>query len=210
MTSTAAEFEIPVQLHLADGIRERVQAHIARVNAGFLVLSSPTTLEVGRKLDLIYLDRPIRCEVAYCNRQPEGKYRVGAHMLEKTDGGLRIERRIKFEVTAKLKMSGRRSPISVHVVDISSSGLGVKLQDALEVGGLAYVEMEHGVAFGEVRHCNPMAGGYRAGLFVEEFISRTPGTPYPWDSSEVPDRPASFGVGRALESALLPNRKLAN
>lgn len=209
MTSTTAGFEIPVKLHLVDGVRERLQAHISRVNAGFLVLSSPTALEDGRKLDLLYLNRPIRCEIAYCNRQPAGNYRIGARMLEGRAGSLRAERRIKFESSAKLNTSGQRGDIPVRVIDISSSGLGVKVQHPLKVGELAYVELEHGVAFGEIRHCNQLDDGYRAGLFVEEFISRTPGTHNPWaaHNPEVPARTARFSVGNALRSALLPNKK---
>ena len=208
MTSASSEFEIPVQLHSVDGVRERVQAQISRVNTGFIVLSSPSALEIGQKLDMMYLERPIRCEVAYCNRHAERNYRVGARILEGTDGSLRAERRIRFEATAKLKMAGMSAPISVQVMDISSSGLGVKMKHPLEVGALAYVELELGVAFGEIRHCKPFEGGYRAGLFVEEFIARTAGAPNPWVAHHAEARGrGSFSVGSALKSALMPNRK---
>ncbi len=209
MTSSTTEFEIPVELQLADGVRERLHAQILRVNTGFIVLALPSALEAGQKLDMIYLERPIRCEVAYCNRQREGSYRAGARILEGADGSLRAERRIKFETAAKLTMCGKSAPLAVRVIDISSSGLGVKMQHAIDVGALAYVELDLGVAFGEVRHCKEYEGGYRAGLCVEEFIARTAGAQNPWAThrSEVSGRASRFSVGRALKSALLPSRK---
>jgi hypothetical protein len=129
-------------------------------------------------------------------------------MLEGTDGALRAERRIRLDSVAQLSSPTLPAPVKVRVVDMSSSGLGVKLQNPLKVGELAYVELEHGVAFGEIRHCEKMDGGYRAGLFIEEFISRIPGGASPWaaQGEQVPGRTATFNVARALRSALTPKK----
>jgi hypothetical protein len=209
MITAATEFEIPVELHLGDGLREQVEAQIARVNTGFLVLSSPIALEPGRKLSVLYLKRQIRCETAYCVRERAGAYRVGARMLDGTDGALRAERRIRLDTCAQLGSPGFAEPITVRIVDMSSSGLGVKVTDPLTVGHLAYVELEHGVAFGEIRHCEKTDEGYRAGLFIEEFITRTPGGLSPWAAHgrEVPGRTAAFSVARALRTVLSGNKK---
>jgi hypothetical protein len=202
------EFEIPVQLHL-DGPRELVQAHISRVNAGFLVLSSPMAIEVGRNLNVFYLQRRIPCETAYCQTQPGGKYRIGVRMLEDTDIALRAERRIRWDASAQLHTPGLASPLSVRVIDISSSGLGIKLDVQVTTGVPGYVELTHGVAFGEIRHCEKFEGGYRAGIFVEEFISRVPGVFTPWAAHgmDLAGRNVVSSVARALRTALNADKR---
>jgi hypothetical protein len=209
MHCAAVEFAIPVQLQLRDGVRERVGAHIARVNTGFLLFRSTVALDSSRRLELNYLDRPIPCETVYCHRQPDGTYRIGARMLEGTNGVLRIERRIKIDAGAVLNTPALPGPTQVRVIDMSSSGLGVRLQAPISVGDLAYVELEHGVAFGEIRHCEKIDGGHRAGLFIEEFIARTPGTVNPWSAQgvEAPGRNATSKVTDAIRSALFSKWK---
>jgi hypothetical protein len=124
-------------------------------------------------------------------------------MLEGTDGALRAERRIALDTMAQMAMPGAAQPIAVNVIDISSSGLGIKLEAPVEVAQMAYVELEHGVAFGEIRYCRKIDGGYRVGVFVEEFIYRNaalPGRPGP------PIPKAHSGVAQALRAALLPRK----
>src|ERR1700685_4521585 len=127
MPCTTAEFAIPVQLHLRDGLRERVAAQIARVNTGFLLLRSPIALEPGRTLEVFYLERRIACETVYSHPQSGDTYRVGARMLEGTDGAVRAERRIRLDTSAELNTACLAGPTTVRVIDMSSSGLGVKL-----------------------------------------------------------------------------------
>lgn len=208
MKAATTELEIPVELHLSDGIQQRVQAQIVRVSAGFVDLSAPVALETGHEFDIMYLDRPIRCEIAYCVRERRDSYRVGARILGGNNGTLRAERRIRMDAPARLKTAGLAAPISVRVVDISSSGMGLQLGSAVSSGELAYVEMEHGVAFGEIRHCKKVDRGFRAGLFVEEFISRTVDATIPWmqRNREGSERTESFRLGRALITALLPKK----
>ena len=204
MASVVAEFAIPVELQLKDGPRERLTAHIMRVNTGFFVLSSPAALDPTRTLEVFYLKRAIFCETTYCHPQDDGSYRVGAKILDPTDGALRAEKRIRLDTFAELSTPKMASATAVRIIDMSSSGLGVKLSSPLAVGSLAYVELEHGVAFGEIRHCTKIEDGYRAGLFVDEFIQR-----------EVAFGPHRSGIVRgtkpsslahALRSALLPKK----
>jgi hypothetical protein len=203
MPAVTAEFAIPVELRLKDGSRERLQAHIARVSRGFLVISSRVPVDPTRKLDVLYLDRGIFSESVYCHPQPDGTHHIGARILEGTDGALRGERRIRLDVLAQLTTARARQSLPVRVIDMSSSGLGIKLDSPLQVGQSVYVELEHGVAFGEIRHCKKVDRAYRAGLFVQEFIER--------DTAPVvkPARSArklSFGVAHALRTALLSRR----
>lgn len=213
VTTAAAEFAIPVKLHLRDGVRERVDAQIARVNTGFLVLRSPIALEGGRNLEVHYLERQIVCEAVYCHPQQGGSYKVGARMLEGTDGALRVERRIRLDASATLTTPALHGPTMVRVIDMSSSGLGVKIREPIAVGELAYVELEHGVAFGEIRHCGKLVSekgetGYRAGLFIEEFIPRKSAKVNPWTAHgvEAPGR-TTFKVTSAIKTALFSGKK---
>lgn len=209
MPCTTAEFTIPVQLRLRDGIREELEAQIARVNTGFLLLRSPAALDPGRDLEVYYLERRIACQTVYCHPEGHRTYRVGARMLEGTNGALRVERRIQLNASGLLNTPGLPGPKTVRIIDMSSSGLGVKLQAPIAIGDLAYVEMEHGVAFGEIRHCAKVEEGYRAGIFVEEFIARTLHAINPWAAQgvEVPGRSARSKVTSAIRDALFPGKK---
>jgi hypothetical protein len=210
MPCATAEFAIPVQLHFRDGLREQMDAEIARVNTGFLLLRVATALDPARNLEVAYLQRRIACETVYSHPQADGTHRIGARMLDGANGALRVERRIQFEASAVLNTSALPGPTAVRLIDISSSGMGVKLPAPIKIGDLAYVEMDHGVAFGEIRHCGKIEGGYRAGLFIEEFISRTAGAVNPWAAKgvEVPGRSAALNMSRALKTALFPSRKI--
>jgi hypothetical protein len=92
---------------------------------------------------------------------------------------------------------------------MSSSGMGVKLAAFVKPGDPAYVELELGVAFGEIRHCEKMDDGYRAGLFIEEFIARISGGVNPWAAQAVqaPGQGAAAKMTSALRSALFSKRK---
>jgi hypothetical protein len=145
----------------------------------------------------------------YCHPQPDASYRVGARMLEGTHGALRVERRIRLDAAATLNTPALPHATIVRIIDMSSSGLGVKLQAPITVGDLAYLEMEHGVAFGEIRHCGKIEDGYRAGIFVEEFISRTLNSMSIWavPGMDVPVRSGAARVASAIRTALFPSRR---
>jgi len=206
MQCAATEFAIPVELHFRDGVREQVAAQIARVNTGFLLMRSRMALEPARKLEVCYLERRIAGETVYCHPHSDGSYRLGVRMLEGTNGALRVERRIRLDASAVLNSPCLPAAMMVRIIDMSSSGLGVRLQAPIQVGDLAYVEMEHGVAFGEIRHCGKIEDGYRAGIFVEEFISRTLNSVNPWAAQGVEAPGRSFTLS-AIRTALFPSRK---
>ena len=75
-----------------------------------------------------------------------------------------------------------RSRVATFVIVPAATNLGgLPRCTAVECCELACVELEHGVAFGEIRHCHKADGAYRAGIFVEEFICRTPGEIDVWE-----------------------------
>ena len=59
-----------------------------------------------------------------------------------------------------------------RVVDMSQSGLGFELPDAVPVGARVSVHLLCGIAFGEIRHCSKTSAVYRAGMRIDEFVVR--------------------------------------
>jgi hypothetical protein len=209
MACATTEFAITVELHLRDGLRERVEGQIARVNTGFLLLRSPIALQPARSLNVSFFERLIPCEVVYCLPQATDNYRIGARLLDGSAGSLRAERRIRLDAPAKLHTTGLTEPLPVRVIDMSTSGVGVRLRAPVTVGHLAYIELDHGFAFGEVRHCEKVEQGYRAGIFLEEFIARTDGGTDTWTASglELPDGSGVSKLVSVIRTALFAKRK---
>jgi hypothetical protein len=170
-TTATAEFAIPVTLRLLDEMRAQVHAHIRRVNTGFFLIAAPIPLKPERRLEIVFDSRRIECQVVYCH--PEGAdYNLGVRMAHSNSEALRAEPRIPVDLDAKVNIPGVELPIPGRVVNISASGLGLLLDREIPTQELAYVELEIGFAFGEIRHCSKTSSGYRVGLKLDEFLSR--------------------------------------
>lgn len=170
--STPAEFAIPVTLRLIDEMREHVHSHIRRVNTGFFLIAAPMPLKPERRLEIVFDGRRIECQVVYCQPESTNQYHIGVRMAHGNTEGLRAEPRIPVDLEAKLNIPGVELPFQGRVVNISASGLGLLLDKEVPMGELAYVELEIGFAFGEIRHCSKTANGFRVGLKLDEFISK--------------------------------------
>ncbi|HTU43703.1 MAG TPA: PilZ domain-containing protein [Bryobacteraceae bacterium] len=170
-TTATADFAIPVTLRLLDEKQSQVQAHIRRVNTGFFLIATPIALKAERRLEMLFDNRRIECQVVYC--QPEGAgYNLGVRMAHNSSEALRAEPRIPVDLEAKVNIPGIELPIAGRVVNISASGLGLLLDREIPTDELAYVELEIGFAFGEIRHCSKTPSGYKVGLKLDEFLSR--------------------------------------
>jgi len=170
-TTATADFAIPVTLRLLDEKHSQVQAHIRRVNTGFFLIATPIPLKAERRLEMLFDNRRIDCQVVYC--QPEGAgYNLGVRMAHNNSEALRAEPRIPVDLEAKVNIPGIELPIAGRVVNISASGLGLLLDREIPTDELAYVELEIGFAFGEIRHCSKTPSGYKVGLKLDEFLSR--------------------------------------
>jgi hypothetical protein len=54
--------------------------------------------------------------------------------------------------------------------NVSAEGLCLTTDTTLETGGFLRIEIEDAFFFGEVRYCNPCAGGSIAGLYIEQVL----------------------------------------
>lgn len=170
--SASGEFAIPVRLRLLDEVRDPLRGHIRRVNTGFLLVAAPLALKPERRVEVTFLDQRIETQVVYCLPQNIGIYHLGLRMTHGSHEALRAEPRIPVDLEAKLHVPGDESPITGRVVNISASGFGLEVEYEVPTGELAYVELEIGCAFGEIRHCSKMGDRFRVGLKLDEFISR--------------------------------------
>lgn len=171
-SKVGASFNIPVDLDLRDGNDELVSAHLLQVNTGFFQLSSPVYLQSNTVIDIYFDRQPFEVEVVFCKADDRDGYAVGARLMAGLNGEARREPRIPVEISARVTTSGSPGSIPAKVVDISRSGLGLKLSRSIPVGSGAIVELQSGIAFGEVRHCSLKAKDtWRVGLSLDEFIS---------------------------------------
>lgn len=128
-------------------------------------------LKPERRLEMSFDNRRIECQVVYC--QPEGAgYNLGVRIAHNNSEALRAEPRIPVDLEAKVNIPGGETAIAGRVVNISASGLGFVLEKEVPTEEMAYVELEIGLAFGEIRHCSKTSNGYRVGLKLDEFLSR--------------------------------------
>lgn len=167
----ANDFDIAVLLHLPDGAREDFAATIRRVNTGLFQLQSPMNLLEGCKLQILYLNRRIEGEVAYCQAVDGGGYDLGVRM----SGGeetVRKELRLPVDVSCTLKLPGAEA-MAVRIVDMAQSGLGLLLPNSVPAGISAAIDLVDGIAFGEINYCKAQpVDGYRAAFRIEEFIAK--------------------------------------
>lgn len=63
-----------------------------------------------------------------------------------------------------------REGLPVTVVNVSPSGLGVKVEDKFKVGLPVIMECEGLLILGNVRHCLPAEGGYLLGIKIHKII----------------------------------------
>lgn len=168
-----ASFNIPVDLDLREGTGETVSAHLIQVNTGFFQLSSPVFLQNNTLIDIIFDRKRLEVEVVFCKSDDRNKYVVGARLMVGANGEIRREPRIPIEIGARVTTSDLPGSFPAKVVDISRSGLGLKVPRNIAVGVGVIVELNSGIAFGEVRHCSKKTKDtWRVGLSLDEFISR--------------------------------------
>jgi hypothetical protein len=170
LVHTRREFRVPIQLHLQDGTNQEIPATLSAVENGAFQVRSPVHVKCGSRIAMVHPDARIEACVAGCRRLEGGAYQLGVVLAQDLDR--RSERRIAANRPATLRTSGAVSAVPVSIIDIASSGLGLEVPAALVVGACVTVEWEAAVAHGEVCHCQPASGRYRAGVRVQEFVLR--------------------------------------
>ena len=170
-TKVGAKFNIPVDLDLHEGKGNTVAAHLLHVNTGFFQLSSPVYLQSSTTIDVIFGRQRLEVEVVFCKSDDRNGYTVGARLRAGLNGEIRREPRIPIEINGRLTTPDSSDSFPAKIVDLSRSGLGLKVSRPIPQGTGVIVEVQNGIAFGEVRHCTPKGKEWRVGLSLEEFIS---------------------------------------
>jgi hypothetical protein len=174
LTNTAASLDIPAELRLlSDG--QQISAYVSRVDQGFLRLSTPVALLNDLKLEVAIDGCTIRAQVVSCGQQSSGKFTVAVRRVYGPQGATREEPRIPVDLSAVLTTPSC-DRMFARVVDMSQSGLGFELPDSVAVGTRVSVHFACGIAFGEIKHCTAKRSVHRAGMRIQEFIVRRPGT----------------------------------
>lgn len=169
---SGASFNIPVDLDLRDKNGEKVSAHLLQVNTGFFQLSAPVFLQSNTVIDILFDRQRLEVEVVFCKADDRNGYSVGARLMAGLNGEIRREPRIPVELNARLTCSDMPGATLGKVVDISRSGLGLKVSRNIPAGVGVIVELQSGIAFGEVRHSSQRGKDtWRIGLSLDEFIS---------------------------------------
>jgi hypothetical protein len=190
-TKVGATFNIPVELDLREAHGETISAHLLQVNTGFFQLACPVFLQSNTTIDISFDRQRREVEVVFCKADHRIGYLVGARLMAGLNGEIRREPRIPIEISARLTTSDLPGSIPAKVVDISRSGLGLRVPRNIPVGVGVIVELHSGIAFGEVRHSSKKTkDSWRVGLSLDEFIARR-------------DR-SSKGENEASESSAVP------
>jgi hypothetical protein len=114
-------------------------------------------------------------EVAYCTRK-DTWYRTCIALSSENDR-VRREPRLPIRVPgAILALSGDGNEQSVQglVLDVSISGMRVKIPQPVQTGTMIFVEMSSTLVVGEVRHCVAGQNGqFEAGIEITDILSDT-------------------------------------
>ena len=180
-TKAGAEFRIPVELDLREDHGKTVNAVLAQVHTGFFQLFSPVFLQSNTMIDIIFDRQRLEVEVVFCKADASQGYSVGTRLIAGLNGEARREPRMPVDMPARITAPDFVSPVSGRLVDISRSGLGLRVPTEILPGSGLVVELHSGIAFGIVKHSSrkaPLKGPVKGkdfwhiGISLEDFISR--------------------------------------
>jgi PilZ domain len=77
-------------------------------------------------------------------------------------------------------------PIQTRVLDASKEGIKLEVPKQLDVGALVQVRLQTLVLIGEVRHCQPFAAAFHAGVHIREVVAAPSPRHPPSSSAEGP------------------------
>jgi hypothetical protein len=99
----------------------------------------------------------------------------GALFLEK-----RREARYPTNDPAEVEVvNGGTGRCTATVLDVSKSGLRLKLESSINKGAEVKVTLQrNAVIFGQIRYCRPLDGSFDAGVLIQD-MSQNPGQPSP-------------------------------
>jgi hypothetical protein len=102
-----------------------------------------------------------------------GICRLAVKVVTDEHGEVRSELRLPTDLPTVLTVAGESEQIAAKVVDMSPSGMGVELAKPIPRGVKVCINLEQGLAFGEIRFCRQKPDGlYFAGFLLEEYIGK--------------------------------------
>ena len=161
------ELDLPCQIQFVNSPDTISEVRVRRVSHGFIKLFSRKKFPLEARVQIVFKGQEISGEITYCNAERDG-YSVGATFG--TPGSIRRELRVPVDLPALLTLPQCSAGMKARIADMSASGLGLLVPIEIAAGTGVAVDFAHGTAFGEIRHCVPQKGYYRAGLALEEFI----------------------------------------
>jgi PilZ domain len=165
--SEKMELDLPCQIQFPNSPKTISDVRVRRVNHGFIKLFSRNKLPINSRVQILFKGKLINAEVTYCNVEQDG-YSVGTTFG--APGAVRRELRVPVDFPALLTLPQCSTGTKAKIVDMSPSGLGMLVPVEIPIGTGVAIDFAHGTAFGEIRHCVPQKGYYRAGVALEEFI----------------------------------------
>jgi hypothetical protein len=165
----------PDEVKVRAGSNEFV-GRIKNIADGAVQLLLPVALLVESNVTVVFgADCALEGTVLYCNHQDE-IFCAGIYFSQNRKRRVRDQTRHaiaeeKVEITV-LREGGGVS-LTGWIVDISASGLGLKLTSEVSPGAWVKITRKSAIMFGEIRHCSADPnGGFRAGLQIETSLSR--------------------------------------
>ena len=168
---THVGFDIPVELHLLDKTNTIVAARIRRVSHSLFELSCSEQLRKGQRLALSHEGKRLEVEVYSAEQSAASCYSLSVKVVAEQLGEVRSELRLPTDLPAVLRGAGATAEMAVRIVDMSPSGMGIEVPAALPRGAKVCVNLEQGLAFGEIRFCRQKGPGlFSVGFLLEEYI----------------------------------------
>ncbi len=172
ITEAQVGLDIPVELHMLDRVNRIVAARIRRVSPALFELSCGESLHERQRLAISHEGRRVEVEVS---AQGEASVYLLSVIKVPADelGEVRSELRLPTDLSATVRISGLTEELAAKVVDMSPSGMGIEVGVAIKCGAKVCINLEQGLAFGEIRFCRQKPHGvYFVGFLLEEYIGR--------------------------------------
>lgn len=156
---------------MLDQAKRVIAARIRRVSQSVFELSCSERFHEGQRLALSHEGRRIEVAVSSTEQNANDLYLLAVRVVTDELGEVRSELRLPTDLPAVLCVAGGAAQIAARVVDMSPSGMGIEVPMPLRKGAKVCINLQQGLAFGEIRFCREKAPGrHFVGFKLEEYI----------------------------------------
>jgi PilZ domain len=170
--ATASRSSGDVQVWFGGDRRKTYMARIRRVSTGSMELLLPLFIGPSQTVEMVYSGCRVHSRVIRCVELAGDSYLATVRLLRCAGAEMRVEPRMPVHIEATLQALGSAEKHPIVILDISQSGLGVRLPVTLAVGQQVAVDLGQGIGLFEVRYCRVTPEGKRAGFQLLEFLDR--------------------------------------